>query len=101
MPALCLSAKSVSALKTSPSRTDVLVLSSYLLFLQELQPVGGCLCHSYIIHVLWLGEDVPFPCLLLVLLFSPLLIGRVHIDSEALCSIAFYLPVSGSVLRSP
>lgn len=69
MPAPCLSAKSVSALKTSPSRTDVLVLSSYLLFLQELQPVGGCLCHSYIIHVLWLGEDVPFPRLLLVLLF--------------------------------
>lgn len=23
--------------------------------------MGGCLCHGYITHVLWLWNDVPFP----------------------------------------
>lgn len=63
--------------------------------------MGGCLCHSYIIHVLWLGEDVSFPCLLLVLLFFFLLIGKVHTDSGALSGIAFYLPVSGKCPEEP
>lgn len=53
MPAPCSSARSVPALTTSPSRSDVLVLGStnnccsYLLFSQELQPAGGHLCHGY------------------------------------------------------
>lgn len=53
--------------------------------------MGGCLCHGYITHVLWLWNDVPFPPFTAVFL----LIKEVHIASGALCSIIFYVLVSG------
>lgn len=70
---------------------------SYLLFLCELQSVGGCLCHGYISHVLWDLERFSFPPFTAVFFSTK----GAHMNSEPLCSIGFYPPLPGQHPEEP
>lgn len=59
-PNLCQRLKSLSLMDVRALGSTNACCSS-LLFLCELQSVGGCLCHGYISHVLWDLERFSFP----------------------------------------